>query len=412
MNKRSLLWTSLAWWILLVCGVFPAFAQDQTSETAARLVPVEGDAIDGNLVRADEQKIRFRTADGTSEWASQQVLRIDVVSKAARSGVAPLELGLLDGSRLKGMKLVGKEQAWQFGDSSGGMIEIGPGVVKSLLVRNLNRELAQAWSDALQEPAETDSLILLRPGDTVDRIGGIISEVKDGKVAFDLDGQVIDVAFDKLVGMIWFRKPQDRIKPNVEIQFIDGGALLVEAFVVEGTQITYRSILGKGVSQPMSRVASFNYASANLKWLADIPMLESVAQRRMDWKGAAGSVDKVLAPRFVSSGGTDVGSQSNAEDLDLVFPSAGSMTFRVPEGFSKLKARIERSGRGELRSEVMIEVVQDGERLALTKLETSQEALDIELSLTSGKKVTLIVGSEGRMQIGTEVTWKQPRLLR
>jgi hypothetical protein len=356
--------------------------------------------------------VRLDVSGESKEWESQYVLKLELARKST-TGTAPLELGLLDGSRLKGSKLVGTEKLWQLDDSSGTGQEFGPGVVRSLLVRSLSPELTTAWSDALKEPAESDSLILLRPGNVVDRVNGIITEVKDGRVVFDLDGQSVDVSFEKLLGIVWFRKQQDRMKPKIQIEFADGSLVLTEALSTAGESLTYRSISNKDVSIPIARVALLNYASANVKWLAEVPVLNAASDRRMEWKGDGSLVGKVLAPQFITSRGQGASIDSaNPEDLDLVFLSPGSFTFRAPDGFSRFRALVERSGIGNARSDVVIEVWEDDQNLMRRTLAANEDSLELDIPVSGGKKVTFKMATNNRLQIGSQVTWKQPRLTR
>jgi hypothetical protein len=379
---------------------------------SVRLTAIDGESVDGNLQSADTQRVRLNVSGEPKEWESQNVLKVELARKST-TGTAPLELGLLDGSRLKGTKLVGTEQLWQFGDSSGTVQEFGPGVVRSLLVRNLTPELSAAWNEALKEPDESDALILLRPGNVVDRVNGIITEVKDGRVVFDLDGQSVDVNFEKLLGMVWFRKQQDRMKPKIQIEFADGSLVLTEALATTGDSLTYRSISNKDVSIPIARVASLNYASANVKWLAELPVLNAASDGRIDWKGDGNLVGKVLAPQFITSRGQGAAIESaKPEDLDLVFLSPGSFTFRAPDGFSKFRALVERLGIGNARSEVVIEVWEDDQKLMRHALAANEDTLELDVPVSGGKKITFKVASSNRLQIGSQVTWKQPRLTR
>ena len=383
-----------------------------SQSSSVRLTPIEGESVEGRLLVADAQRVQLEVNGGQREWESQKVLKLDFGNKS-ESKVSPLELGLVDGSKLKGTKLVGKEQAWQFGDSSGASQEFGPGVVRYLLVRNLTPDLANGWNDALREPAESDALILLRPGNVIDRVGGIISEVKDGRIVFDLDGQTVDVAFEKLLGVIWFRKQQERLKPKIEMEYTDGSSVFTESLEVAQGNVTYRSLGGKDVSLPIARIALLNYASANVKWLAEVQAISAVSDKRIEWKGESVNIEKVMAPQFVSSERKwNAGTGASPEDMDLLFPSSGAFTFRVPDGFSRFRTKIERSGVGTARSELMIEVLQDDQSISKLALGPATEKADLDVPVSPGKKIVLKVTSKGRLQVGSQLTWKQPRLTR
>jgi hypothetical protein len=395
--------------LLFICSLSSAvFAQSPS----VRLTTIDGETVEGKLLASDSKRVQLEHYGAEREWESQTVLKLDFGNKS-ESTFSPLELGLVDGSKLKGTKLVGKEESWQFDDGTGAKQDFGPRVVRSLLVRSVTPDLAKAWNEALQEPSEADALILLRPGNVVDRVSGIISEVKDGSVVFDLDGQTIDVAFEKLVGLIWFRKQQDRMKPKIEIEFTDGSSMLSETLLIAQGTLTYRSIGGQDVVVPLSRISVLNYASANVKWLSEVPVLNSASEQRIAWKEDSGSVAKMMAPRFVSDGKQATSDASKSpEDLDLVFPSSGSFSFRVPEGFSRFRARLERSAGGNARSELTIEVWQDGQNISRLVFGTNDEKAELDVPVVAAKKIMLKLSSKSLLQVGSQLTWKQPRLTR
>jgi hypothetical protein len=384
----------------------------QSPPAPCRVVPIEGEAFDGILIAADTQKISFEAAGSVQEWASDNISRIEWASKSQASP-PPLLLGLVDGSYLRGTKLVGKEQAWQFGDSAGGIQEFGPSTISSLLVRVPTPELTTAWFEALKEPSESDALIVIRPGNVVDRVAGIISEVKDRSVVFDLDGQSVDVSFEKILGLIWFRKSTERLKPKIQIDLNDGSSLLSDSLSIIDGSLKVRILSGREMAVPISRVTRIDYVNANVKWLSDLTVLGVTTDRGLAWQGSGDPLSKMLAPRFVSGRGKESGRTSvKSEDLDLTFLKPGSITFRIPDGFSRLRARVERTGSGDLRSDLTVEVFQEDNSLLRYTFDSKADMFELDLPVSGGKRMTLAVSSKTRLQVGSQITWRQPRLTR
>jgi hypothetical protein len=127
----------------------------------------------------------------------------------------------------------------------------------------------------------------------------------------------------------------------------------------------------------------------------------------MDWKWESKSLERALAPRMVRRL-TDT--ETVAEDL--LFPGPGSYVFRVPEGFTRLVSKIERTGSGSQQSAVTVEVWQDDVRVFEKSMSATDEVLELDVPLAANKKVRLSVLSPGRLMIGTELRWNEPRLVR
>ena len=381
-------------------------AQDGVKPTV-KVLRLDGPELSGDLTSASQEGIEL-TMDGAKQpLAGNSLSRVEFPYRVGSGGVQPLLLGLVDGSRIVGAKISGKEQGWQVADSAGGVLTMGPGSVRFLQVRPLSGELKKALDAAILEPATSDSLLVVRPGDTLDRVNGLIKEIKESKVLFDLDGDVVEVSFEKLAGMVWFRKASERVKPKVAVNTTDGGTVYPDTFRLVGDRFELQGPAGD-LSIPINRIASLDYGSANLRWLSEIELLDSKAEKRMDWKFESKTLGKALAPHFEAKDADT----ATGFGVDLLFPMPGSYTFRVPEGFTRLQTRLVRGDRGEQRSELTVEVWQDDVKVLDKRLATSEEALELDVPLTAGKKVRLSVRSKSRLMVGTEVRCQQPRLTR
>jgi len=386
--------------------VVPLQAQDAL-KTTVKVLRLDGPELSGELANASHEGIEL-TADGAKQLLGANSLsRVEFPNRVGAGGVQPLLLGLVDGSRLVGAKISGREQGWQVADSAGGVLAIGPGSVRFLQVRPLSGELKKSFDAAILEPTSSDSLLVVRPGDTLDRVNGLIKEIKDSKVLFDLDGDVVEVSLEKLAGMVWFRKADERVKPKVAVNTTDGGTVYPDTFRLAGDRFQLQGSAGD-LSIPTNRIASLDYGSANLRWLSEIEPLDSKSEKRMDWKLESKSLGKALAPHFEARGAD----KTAGLGMDLFFPMPGSYTFRIPEGFTRFQTRLVRGDRGEQRSELTVEVWQDDVKVLEKRLASSEEVLELDVPLTSGKKVRLTVHSKSRLMIGTEVRCQQPRLVR
>jgi hypothetical protein len=235
-------------------GMVSSHAQD-SARTTVKVLRLDGPELSGGLVNASQEGIEL-TVDGEKQLLAGNALsRVVFENRVGSGGVQPLLLGLVDGSRLVGAKISGKEQGWQVADSAGGVLGVGPGSVRYLQVRPLAGELRKSFDAAILEPATSDSLLVVRPGDTLDRVNGLIKEIKESKVLFDLDGDVVEVSFEKLAGMVWFRKASERVKPKVAVNTTDGGTVYPDTFRLVGDRFELQGSAGD-LSIPINRIAS------------------------------------------------------------------------------------------------------------------------------------------------------------
>jgi hypothetical protein len=157
-------------------------------------------------------------------------------------------------------------------------------------------------------------------------------------------------------------------------------------------------------------VVDIRFSASNLRWLAEAEKIESFEEKPSNWKFSIDAAKQAFAPRFVSESRS--GGGQAASDLDLLFSSPGTYSFRMPEGFKRLESRIQRSESGNIQSKLIIQVWQDSEKVTESVLEANQDHIDIKAILKPEKKIRLVVTSSDPMYLGTEIQWKQPRLLR
>ncbi len=413
-------WAGLRWHQIVLglvfCLVFymgwvgKSIAQKVDSSGSVSVAMLSGSPVIGLLVSADSSKIIVQTKTGTMEKSTADVGRVSFANKLEPQK-PPVELTLLDGSRAFGTKLTGKSSGWILKEASGNEIAIPSKSLKAVQLKPIAPELANAWQSAILETKNADAVIVARPGNSLDRINGVIVQVQEASVSFELDGQQIDIPIEKLVGLVWFQRDLERVKPTVEVSATDHSVWMAESLSMKSNVFELKTQLGQSVSIPLNKILSIHYATANIRWLSEVESLDSAAEKLLEFKTPIASLGRAMAPRFVVNGHAPMATSLSA-DKDLYFPGPGHFSFRVPEGFSSLLCRVERTDDGSQRTDLIIEVWQDDQKIAEETLAHNVDFFDVNVPLKSEKKTKLAIACKSKLMIGTEVTWKQPRLKR
>jgi len=393
--------------IALVATSPPPFLAAYEDVTVTLL---SGSPVAGMLVSADASKIVVQTKAGPVEKSAADIDRVRFANKLD-SQMPPVQLLLLDGSKVFGNRLTGKSTGWLLKEASGIEMAIPPKSLKAALLKPIAPEMLGAWQAAILETKNSDAVIVARPTKTFDRINGVISQVLEASVSFDLDGQPIDIPMEKLAGLVWFQRELERIKPTIEVTVSDHSVWMAESFTVKTDSIELNTQLGQSVSIPFKKLLSINYSTANIRWLSEIEVLSAAAEKQIEFKTSIASLDRAFLPRFVV-GGRTASPTSPPGDRDLIFPSPGDYTFRVPQGFSVLQCRVERSDEGSQRTNLSIEIWQDDQKISEQPLAQNVDFVEVNVALKPEKKTKLVVACKSKLMVGTEVTWKQPRLKR
>jgi hypothetical protein len=324
--------------------------------------------------------------------------------------VPPLELTLVDGTRLRGIGCRGKGNEWQIESAFFQTTAIQPKFIRSLTFRPLSEKQLPGWNEAVADPGQNDGLVVTRPSGEITRVGGTILEIKNGQVTFEFDDQKLEMPSEKLLGLLWFQPNADRRSPAIEIKTVDQSQLQAASLKVNNGQLECVSPLGVVSTVPLKSVMEIRFSASNLRWLAEAEKIESFEERSSNWKFSLEIAKQAFAPRFISEMRNSL--ENSASDKDLLFSRLGTYAFRMPEGFSRLESRIQRCEGGTVQSKLTIQVWQDSEKVVETFLDVNQDFVDIKATLAPEKKIRLVVTSSEPVYSGTEIQWKQPRLLR
>jgi hypothetical protein len=266
------------------------------------------------------------------------------------------------------------------------------------------------WNELIGESTQTDALILVRPNKELARVGGTIIEAKESQIGFEFDDQKLEMPIEKILGLVWFQAESSRVRASVDVRLRDQSIWKAKRLERVDNELKLESDSVPQVSIPIDQISEIQFGTSNIRWVVELERIEALQQTPSNWKYSVDISKSAFAPGFVSSKAH--GKTATESEQDLLFITPGSYVFRMPEGFSKFEARIERPELAEFRTELTIEIWQESTKVLSTVLAHDADFLDVKANLAPEKKVKLSVVSSVQSTLGTEVKWKQPRVLR
>ena len=392
--------------VLLVVLFQGALASGQ-SATSLRFTDIDGQSWDGQLVSLDQDVLVYKPAevagglDATKKL--EQIVRIERFNKSPNRGsdAWPIKVGLTDGSILAIQKIEGREKDWRI-QLDDRMAQVGfAGELKYLKLKSLDAKGEEAWEAYVREEIKSDALIVVRPGGALDRVDGVVKEIRDGKIQFDVDGQIVEASFDRLAGVLWYRKALSAKPKGVNVILSNGSTLFSQKVKLVDDSLQIAGSWGDSLIVPLQWLDAIDCGLDKLAWLSGLIPIDS----RSNNKGGFGDFDSMLAkttkPRWVKGEGSN---------QDLLFSGPGEYMFRAPEGMTKLQARLQRSSESESRSAILVEVWVDDQIAIRKEIAPEEELLDLEVPIAPEKKIKLVMASKSALNLGTRVLWRQPRL--
>ncbi len=400
----------IGWWLVMGCFTESTFAFSAQNSTSVRISKIDGSTLDGELLELSDQSVRIKTAAGEQALPASEVGSVAWTQQSVGEPTANALLATVDGSLLRFESFKGKGNEWSFQSSSWKLASpVSPKQLVYAQLKQLEPSLEGPWRETLAENISSDGLVLTRPNGELTRVGGTILEIRDSQVAFEFDDQKLEMSIEKILGMTWFQPTQPRIIPAIEVRTKDGSVWNSSRILWKSGELEVETPSNVLASIPLSSLIEIRFGTANVRWVSSSEKLGVSVEEWGNWKFASASAPNAFLPRFVRAASS---SRSDASNQDLLFPLPGSYAFRAPDGISRLESRVERTQQGDYRAELQIEVRQDSEVVFSGVLPPEQTYLDVKAAIQPEKRITLTVKSRSPSQTGTEVQWKQPRLLR
>lgn len=417
--------------VVLAFLVFPSRGRGENevveSNLSVAVSLLDGRNFDGRLISLEESGVVVEVA-GKSEAISNNAISslrfpsakmgLDVAGDPSAGGPAGAEnrlLELVDGSRLYGKQFTGKGNNWLFESDVFGQVSLPTSSLRTLLFSPLIDDAQKtSWEESLSENGNSDALIVVRATGELVRVGGTIREAKAEQVSFDFDDQNLEMPLERLKGMSWFRTAKISGGSSVEVQLSNRSCLQCKSIAFSDSGFIF--LIGSGIELkvPKDSVLMIQFAAANIRWVAELNPVDSTLQAPVPWEFSLVDSNKALLPRFIKNRARNESNKGAlpVEDQALLFASPGSYVFRVPDGFSTLQAIVERPELASYRSELLIEVWQEDEKLFSQTLANTDDSLQVKVNVAAEKKTRLTVSAKGPSNLGTEVQWKQLRVLR
>ena len=383
--------------------------QTSSSERASTVeyVDLQGEKKTGQFVSLDEKQLIVLASQGQESISTEGLLSIERKG-ASIASTAGMEIESVDGSRWMVKGIEGKDKQWNLQFAEETRLDGFRGDLLSMKLKTLDGPGEASWKSFRDEPRTTDALIVVRPGGALDRIDGIVKEIRGSKVSFDVDGQIVEAGFEKLAGVLWYRKGVDAKSTGnnsgatkFRVDLKDGSQAVCSKLRFADSNLLLSGDWGDEISLPWNWLVRIECGSGKLASVSSLEMLEIRGQRGLSF----GAFDSVLVkstnPKWVT--------QRDGRK-DLLFPGPGEVVFRVPDGMTKFKTRVQRASEADMQSAVSIEVWVDDQIAYRGELSAEENQLEVEANVQSNKRVRLNVAAGGKLKAGSRVQWLEPRL--
>ena len=418
--------------IVLAAYIFLAASFGSTvraTDTQVTVVTLDGKEESASLIELSASEIRFQVSGRAKTLATAELMQLDLGD--AKTGPVPppkvdskhISAALTDGSLLRAIAIAGQEDQWKLQldqnddatkEAANNSITIPKNGLQSLQFRSLPPPAQTAWNDALTTERSDDALGVLR-GEELELLQGAIISIDATTIQFRFDGQTIPAPIEKVAGLIWYRRDRVLVRNAATVATKTGSQIMSDNFSWRADDqnplVKLTGLTGVEFQIPIEQLASIDFASANLKWLSQMELLEVSSQGPPIELSSDDTLlhNRLMQPRFQANSSS--GSTTSAA-ANLIFEIPGQITFRVPEGYHILRGTVQRNRTAKVLLPITLKVDIDGQTVWTGRLAGDQMKLDLDVAVEPNKRCQIAVQSETLLPLGTQTMLLQPRLMR
>jgi hypothetical protein len=229
-----------------------------------------GDHQTGQVVQLTPTTLKLKTADSEAALPVAQILEIRFPAAASVKPAAEPEpqVALVDGSRLGCTSLTGAGRELRLESARLGTVALPLASVAHIRFGAPDPKLDETWSGLLEKDSKND-LLVVRKGDVLDFLSGVIGDFDQQTVKFLLDKDEIPVKRDKVYGLI-YKRPRATAKAACQIEIDGGDVLQLKQLVCENGEWKGALAAGPAVTLPADKLRSVDFSLGKLRYLSQM----------------------------------------------------------------------------------------------------------------------------------------------
>ncbi len=382
--------------VLLACLIAQADPLPRVGGTT-----LAGQNVEGELVRLSGEAVRLKTATGERDVPSGELLELRVLPAPASRPIDPRKavVTLTDGSRLSATSL----------KIAGGTVELeGPGpvplkfpatAIAHVQFGRPSGKAAELWAELLKKESRKD-LLVIRKGETADYLSGLVGDLGE-KLSFTLDGEVVPVAREKVLGYITARRASPRQKPVGFVILGGGDRLAAVSAEPKGATLVVTTPAGVQLPVAASQVEALDFAAGKLEYLSELTWRSSRYTPYIQNPGdREDSIERELfQPRKDRSTFRPLSIGGKVYRRGLWLHSKSVVSWRLAGEYRRLQAVIGIDDQvEEPTADVDLKIVGDEKVLfeGVVKWGEAPKAIDVDLTGVRDLEITVGYGPTGR----------------
>jgi len=395
-------------WTLLLISILPS------TQPAVEVQTLDGRVIAGSIIEFNADRITVDTAGGPVSLEIERLAALSAASTQDRSSRQPgVWVELADGSSLVGAGYTACGGQARIILLGGEVLQLPGGDVTAVRFQPHSEAIAAEWSRCLEAATDSD-LLVVRRGESIDYHRGVLGDVTETAVHFELDGEVLLVKRAKVYGLVYCQAAgRDLGEPVCRVTDTDGSTWAVRSIELAGRELRWITLLGLEITRPPAAVAGIDFSQGKIVYLSDLEP-ESI-----QWTPYFGTGEEAEALAKLFSPREDQSLQSGPLELDgkpyrkgLALHSRSSLVYRLPGRFRRFKATVGIDDRVRPRGNAVLVIRGDDQVLLETTVAGTDPPKPVDLDIGGVRRLTILVDFGEDLDVADHVDLCEARIVK
>lgn len=252
--------------LLFLLAAFPLPADELRTLT--------GKNVTGVLASIDDTQVIVKSDAGPVVTPLSQVLAVNIrPSRPIDPGTKYSDIRLIDDTILHCTKTAFLGQDVELTLLSGAVVKLPQSFIVSLVRDAQNSNLKDKFDALAGKRIKRDRIVIVRDGE-LNALEGSLGDVdaKGTTIKFKSEstGTVVDVPFERLHGLVFYRTEAPAESPLCKVYDTAGNSLMAVKLAHDGMKLTVKTTFGASIVLPQDAVARLDFNLGKLTFLSDM----------------------------------------------------------------------------------------------------------------------------------------------
>lgn len=376
---------------------------------------VDGDAVAGRLIELSATSATLETETATTTIDGQKMLSLGPRPAAtakppeAKSPDAPVVVGLVDGSILPATGFSADARKARLLSAQGDPLEIDLRNVAAVRLQAGEPAVEQSWRDILGGK-HVEDILVIRKGDSLDYHKGVVHEVNDTSVQFEMDGEKIAVKRAKVFGIVYFRPPRDLPGALCTITDVDGAKWSVRTLSFD-QRLSWTTPCGVEMHRALESIANIDFSAGKIVFLSDLKPDSVRWTPFFAPSQPLPSVEEFYSPRTDQNfSAQPLRLRGEKYAKGLAIHSRTELVYRLPGRFSRFKAIAGIDDDVAPNGHVRLVIRADDQTIFDDAIGGSDGPKALDLDISNAKRLVILVDFGEKLDVGDHLVLALARI--